>query len=57
MVEEIYVKYLAVSGDGQCEFRTDKGNPGHSCTFWLMRMGLMSNKGMYHADDNCGVCV
>jgi len=48
MVVEVHVRYLAFSGDnGQHEFPSDKGNPGHSCTSLLTRMGVLWNKGMY----------
>jgi hypothetical protein len=54
MVVEVHVRYLAFSGDGQHECHSDKGNPRHSCTSLLTRMGVL-----YYtkADGNCGVCL
>jgi hypothetical protein len=42
VVVEVHVRYLAFSGDdGQHEFHSDKGSPGHSCTSLLRRMGVL----------------
>lgn len=41
MVVEINVGYLTVSADDGREFHTDRGNPGHSCTSLLTRMGVL----------------